>query len=65
MNQVSTSTLSSSVLSSLPLFELIRSKSAKVGIIGLGYVGLPLVRAFINAGFKTLGFDVDQKKIDL
>jgi UDP-N-acetyl-D-glucosamine dehydrogenase len=35
-----------------------------VGIIGLGYVGLPLVRAFVEAGFSTLGFDVDQTKVD-
>ncbi|MDR2171158.1 MAG: nucleotide sugar dehydrogenase [Planctomycetaceae bacterium] len=53
-----------SILSS-PLASLIQNKTAKVGIIGLGYVGLPLVRAFIKAGFKTLGFDTDQKKIDL
>jgi len=31
---------------------------------GLGYVGLPLVRAFIGAGFSTMGFDVDQAKVD-
>ncbi|MDR1483465.1 MAG: nucleotide sugar dehydrogenase [Planctomycetaceae bacterium] len=48
-----------------PLANLIKNKTAKIGIIGLGYVGLPLVRAFIKAGFKTLGFDTDQKKIDL
>ena len=35
-----------------------------VGVIGLGYVGLPLVRAFIGAGYKTLGFDVDRSKVD-
>ncbi|MDR2346928.1 MAG: nucleotide sugar dehydrogenase [Planctomycetaceae bacterium] len=51
--------------SSLLLSELIRNKTATVGVIGLGYVGLPLVRAFIKAGFKTIGFDTDQKKIDL
>ncbi|MDR1480585.1 MAG: nucleotide sugar dehydrogenase [Planctomycetaceae bacterium] len=50
--------------SSSALAKLIQDKKAKVGIIGLGYVGLPLTRAFINAGFKTLGFDTDQKKID-
>ena len=42
----------------------IRNKSAVVGVIGLGYVGLPLVRAFIGAGYKTLGFDVDRSKVD-
>src|SRR5262245_63685494 len=34
-----------------------------VGIIGLGYVGLPLARVFANSGAKTLGFDVDQAKV--
>jgi UDP-N-acetyl-D-glucosamine dehydrogenase len=34
-----------------------------VGVIGLGYVGLPLVRAFVAAGFRTMGFDVDQAKV--
>jgi len=38
--------------------------SALVGVIGLGYVGLPLARAFWEAGHPVLGFDVDQTKID-
>ena len=42
----------------------IADKAAKIGIIGLGYVGLPLVRAFIKAGFKTIGYDLDRKKVD-
>ena len=42
----------------------IADKTAKVGIVGLGYVGLPLIRAFINAGFHCIGYDVDQKKVD-
>lgn len=46
------------------LLKAIESRSAKVGIVGLGYVGLPLVRAFVEAGFSTLGFDVDQRKVD-
>ena len=33
-------------------------------MIGLGYVGLPLIRAFVSAGYRTLGFDVDQVKVD-
>ena len=41
----------------------IRNKKALVGIIGMGYVGLPLVRTFCNAGFHTLGFDIDQQKV--
>ena len=35
-----------------------------VGIIGLGYVGLPLARGFSAQRFRVLGFDVDRKKID-
>ena len=35
-----------------------------IGIIGLGYVGLPLVRAFVSCGAKVIGFDIDQRKID-
>ena len=46
------------------LEKAIRDKSAKVGVIGLGYVGLPLIRAFIDAGYATMGFDVDQAKVD-
>ncbi len=41
----------------------IQNKTAVVGVIGLGYVGLPLVQAFINAGFATMGFDVDPEKV--
>ena len=36
---------------------------ACIGVVGLGYVGLPLLLHFSNAGFKTLGFDTDKKKI--
>lgn len=46
------------------LLEAINSKTAKVGVVGLGYVGLPLIDAFFNAGFGSIGFDVDQKKVD-
>lgn len=44
--------------------EKIRDKSAKVGIVGLGYVGLPLAVAFAGAGFNVLGFDIQQKRVD-
>lgn len=47
------------------LEERIRDKSALVGIVGLGYVGLPLMMAFVKAGFRTIGFDVDQAKVDM
>jgi UDP-N-acetyl-D-glucosamine dehydrogenase len=42
----------------------IRNKQALVGIIGLGYVGLPLVMRFCEVGFKVLGFDTDNKKVE-
>ncbi|MFO0847424.1 MAG: nucleotide sugar dehydrogenase [Gemmataceae bacterium] len=45
------------------LLARLESKSARVGIIGLGYVGLPLARAFTAAGFRTLGFDIDPHKV--
>ena len=42
----------------------IKSKEAQIGVIGLGYVGLPLVIEFNKAGFPVTGLDIDQKKID-
>lgn len=45
------------------LKEHIESKQAKIGIIGLGYVGLPLLIEFVNGGFSCIGFDIDQKKV--
>jgi UDP-N-acetyl-D-glucosamine dehydrogenase len=51
-------------MSHVRLGELIRTKQAAIGVIGLGYVGLPLVRAFTAAGFRCLGYDVDQSKVD-
>ena len=50
---------------SAELAQKIANKTAKVGIIGLGYVGLPLISAFTNAGFQCLGFDVDAEKVRL
>ena len=46
------------------LLAKIDDKSAVIGIVGLGYVGLPLIQAFIGAGYRTLGFDVDRTKVD-
>jgi UDP-N-acetyl-D-glucosamine dehydrogenase len=45
------------------LHQKIDSASAVVGVIGLGYVGLPLLHAFHRAGFPVIGFDVDDRKI--
>ena len=47
----------------LELIEKINRRDAVVGIVGLGYVGLPLVVAFAEAGFKVVGVDVDAKKV--
>lgn len=46
------------------LIEKIRRKEAKIGIIGLGYVGLPLVIEFCKAGFSVIGFDIDEEKVN-
>lgn len=45
------------------LLRKIDDRKALVGIVGLGYVGLPLVREFCRAGFKVVGFDVDPSKV--
>jgi UDP-N-acetyl-D-glucosamine dehydrogenase len=50
--------------SQMTLQEKIHARTAVVGVIGLGYVGLPLLAAFHRAGFPVIGFDVDPKKID-
>jgi len=39
-------------------------RSAKVGVVGLGYVGMPLAAAFAKAGFKVTGVDVNQERVD-
>ncbi|HET9333252.1 MAG TPA: nucleotide sugar dehydrogenase [Gemmatimonadota bacterium] len=46
------------------LRRAIESKEARVGVIGLGYVGLPLALAFTDRGFRVLGFDVDGRKVE-
>lgn len=43
----------------------IDSKEVVIGVIGMGYVGLPLALEFAQKGFKTIGFDIDEKKIPL
>ena len=45
------------------LRKKISQKSAKIGIIGMGYVGIPLSLEFANNGFNVLGFDKDKKRI--
>ncbi|OHX14978.1 UDP-N-acetyl-D-glucosamine dehydrogenase [Chromobacterium sphagni] len=46
------------------LLNRIADKSAVIGIVGLGYVGLPLMLRFAEVGYKVLGFDIDQSKVD-
>jgi UDP-N-acetyl-D-glucosamine dehydrogenase len=48
----------------LSFLQSIESRQCVVGVIGLGYVGLPLIDAFTNAGFKCFGFDVESAKVD-
>ncbi|GIW90663.1 MAG: UDP-N-acetyl-D-glucosamine dehydrogenase [Pirellulaceae bacterium] len=45
------------------LLQALQQKTARVGVIGLGYVGLPLVQAFLRCGFPVMGFDVDSEKV--
>ena len=47
------------------LHAKIESAQARVGIVGMGYVGLPLARMFAEDGFVTVGFDVDPAKVEL
>jgi UDP-N-acetyl-D-glucosamine dehydrogenase len=47
------------------LLKKIENKTAVIGIIGLGYVGLPLALEYALKGFKTIGFDIDERKIPL
>ncbi|HBY93345.1 MAG TPA: UDP-N-acetyl-D-glucosamine dehydrogenase, partial [Chloroflexi bacterium] len=46
------------------LLTKIAHREARVAIVGLGYVGLPLAVAFARAGFRVTGIDVDQRKVD-
>ena len=47
------------------LLQKIKAKQLKVGIIGLGYVGLPLALRFSEEGFVVVGFDIDPEKVEL
>ena len=46
------------------LLSRIEGKQAVVGVVGLGYVGLPLLLCFVEKGFRVIGLDIDQKKAD-
>ena len=47
------------------LAERLRTRTSTVGVIGLGYVGLPMANLLAAKGFRVLGFDTDQTKIDM
>jgi len=49
----------------MDLLNKIKDKKEVVGVVGLGYVGLPLLMEFVEQGIKTVGFDIDQKKVDM
>jgi UDP-N-acetyl-D-glucosamine dehydrogenase len=46
------------------LEQKIRSKQARIGVVGLGYVGLPLAVEFASKGFETVGIDLDENKVN-
>jgi len=46
------------------LIDLFETKTARIGIVGLGYVGLPLALRFVEVGFTVIGLDIDQGKIE-
>jgi len=46
------------------LVAAFRGRTAKIGVIGLGYVGLPLLRTVAERGFSALGFDIDRTKVE-
>jgi UDP-N-acetyl-D-glucosamine dehydrogenase len=45
------------------LIDSLNSKDAVIGIVGLGYVGLPLLMRYCEVGYKVIGFDIDQAKV--
>jgi UDP-N-acetyl-D-glucosamine dehydrogenase len=44
--------------------EKFKRRNARIGLIGLGYAGLPLAFSFAEAGFDTVGFDIDSRKVE-
>src|SRR5207249_11041055 len=48
---------------SIELEERIRTRKAAIGIIGVGYVGLPEAMAFAKAGYQVTGFDIDAQRV--
>ena len=49
----------------MDLLKKIEERKAIVGVVGLGYVGLPLLMEFVEKNITTIGFDIDKSKVDL
>ncbi|NOX37005.1 MAG: nucleotide sugar dehydrogenase [Calditrichaeota bacterium] len=49
----------------MELLQKIKNREATVGVVGLGYVGLPLILEFIEEGFPAIGFDIDPEKVEM
>ena len=59
------STLAAETRGKDALIAKMRGRTARIGIMGLGYVGLPLMLRYSEVGYKVIGFDVDAKKVSL
>src|SRR5688572_31070294 len=57
------STLKTSADTKDTLVRKLNDRTAVIGIIGLGYVGLPLMLRYTEVGYKVIGFDIDEKKV--
>lgn len=51
-------------MSNQALIRKLRDHSAVIGIVGMGYVGLPLMLRFVDVGYRVLGFDIDRDKVE-
>lgn len=51
-------------MSNKKLIEKLNNKTAVIGVVGLGYVGLPLMLRYIEVGYRVLGIDIDQAKVE-
>jgi UDP-N-acetyl-D-glucosamine dehydrogenase len=60
---LSSQKMSSASLDFDKLLDRLEKRNAKVGVIGLGYVGIPLVLAAVKGGFSTIGFDIDSSRV--
>ena len=57
-------TFSPNVIHKAVLLEKLRNRQALIGIVGLGYVGLPLSLTYAEVGYQVLGFDINQDQVD-